>query len=135
MSRKTIVGEMCISRDNQNSINIEMICSESNTKFAHVRLTAEQFGMMVTGAYQSEIRIEVKNLERVGKKKVIEARQMVHSEPHSNREAREQYLIDNAQEEGWILNPSLRSQQSVQYRGDAGTILCYSVYKYIDIED
>lgn len=135
MSRKTIAGEMCISRDNHNSINIEMVCSESNTKFVHVRLTAEQFGMMVTGAYQSGIKIVVQDLDRVGKQKVIEHRQMVHPESYSNREAREQFLIDNAQEEGWILNPSLRSQQSVQYRGDAGTILCYTVHKYIDIED
>lgn len=135
MSRKTIAGEMCISRDNHNSINIEMICSESNTKFAHVRLTAEQFGMMVTGAYQSGIKIEVQNLDRVGKQKVIEHRQMVHPVAHSTRTEMERFLIDNAQEEGWIVNPYLGSQKSVQHRGDAGSILCYTVHKYIDIED
>jgi len=46
----------------------------------------------------------------------------------------EEWLSKNAQEEGWILNNYLRSQSSVTHT-EEGTILRYSVTKYVNHDD
>lgn len=132
MSTKVIKGELSCARTNHNKIHIQVQCSSSNAKFLDIELTTEQFGQLVTGLYLSDIDVRVDRLEIVGKKKVAESRSVEFPLENFRREDQEQWLIDNCQEEGWTINPYLRSQSSVKHV-DGNTILNYHVYKYIDI--
>jgi hypothetical protein len=44
----------------------------------------------------------------------------------------EQWLQDNAQEEGWIIDHYLGSQSSIDHM-DGKTFLNYSVHKYVEL--
>ena len=132
MSTKVIKGEISCARTNHNKIHIAIKCSSSRAEFLDVEITAEQFGQLVTGMYLSDINMSVDKLDIVGKKKVVEVRSVEFSNKNGLREYQEQWLVDNCQEEGWTINPYLRSQSSVKYV-DGKTILNYTVYKYIDI--
>lgn len=134
MPAKTIVGEMSCCRDNHGKIHIEIQCSSSGVHFVDILLEAEQFAMLVTGAHISDIPLKVNGLDRVGKTKIRESRQVLLPLETYSRDEQEKWLVDNCQEEGWILNPYLRSQSS-QVRIDGTNYLNYSVYKYIDTED
>lgn len=131
MPAKTIVADISCCRDNRNQIHIEVRCDKSHVRFLDIHLTPEQFGMMVTGAYLSELPVEVEHLDLVGKTKVRENRSVVWpSDRIGSREEQEQFIIDNCQEEGWKVYPALRSQSSVSHKNGV-TTLNYSVYKYV----
>lgn len=134
MSAKTIVGEMSCCRNNKGEIHIEIQCSSSGAHFVDVILKPEQFAMFITGAHISGIPVTVNKLDIVGKTKIRESRQVLFPMDTHNRDDREKWLVENCQEEGWILNKYLGSQSS-QVMIDGKRYLNYSVYKYIDTEE
>lgn len=132
MSSKVIVAGIHCSRTSRNQIHIEFKCDSSNVSFLDIQLSPEQFAMLITGAYLSEIPVTVSHLDRVGMTKVHEKRNVVFTGARNyDRDEQEQFIKDNCQEEGWIVNATLRSQTSVGYK-DGKTILNYSVYKFVD---
>lgn len=134
MSAKVINGQIQITRCNHNKIHIEVQCSESLAHFLAIELTTDEFAMLVTGCHQSDIKMEVRGLDKVGKKRVREERQVLC--PHKNlyRDDLSKWLSDNCQEEGWVLNTYLGSQTSVK-SVDNGQLLNYSVCKWVDREE
>lgn len=134
MSVKVINGNMTISRNNHNTINIEIGCEDSITRFLTIELTTDQFAMLVTGCHQHDIKMNVSNLDKVGKTRVREGRQVLYPETSHDRDFLEKWLIDYCQEPGWSLNSSLRSQSSTKYL-ENGTLLDYSVCKWVDKEE
>lgn len=131
MSTQVIKGQMQISRNSDNMINIQVKDQASSVKMLDIKLTLEEYAMLVTGCSQSDLYMEVKDLDLVGKYKVREARQIIYRGHERGKLELQQWLIENAQEEGWIVDPYLGSQSSVRYVGKEA-ILSYSVHKYTD---
>lgn len=133
MSTKVIQGEMYVGRTNQGMIHIEIKDEASHVKFLDMEITPEQFTMLITSAVQSNVPMTVRDLHMVGMYRVREPRQIVCPLERFSKEDYEQWLVENAQEEGWILDSSLRSQSSIRRVGNEA-ILSYSVHKYVDNE-
>lgn len=134
MSVNVINGEMQITRSNHNKIHIEVQCSDSLAHFLAIELTTDQFAMLVTGCHQSDIKMEVRGLDKVGKVRVRETRQVVCPIKSYDRDLLEKWIVDNCKEDGWFISQGLRSQKSIK-SVDNGTLLNYSVCKWIDKEE
>lgn len=126
-------GNISITRDSNNMINIRLRDKASRTEFVDVQMTLEDFALAMTGRAEADVIGDVRGLDRVGKVKVLESRQTVYpGNIYDDRAKQESYIVDNCQEDGWELLPALRSQGSIQ-RGTTGeTLLNYSVVKYVE---
>lgn len=136
MSTKMIECELHIGRDNRNIFNIEVKDESSGARFLRISMSAEQFAMAITGLYSSGITAEVSGLDRVGKLKVRRPRRREFTgDPKIayDNDGLSNWLKENHQEEGWILDTYLGSQNSRQTVGGK-TFLNYAVYKYVDVE-
>lgn len=136
MSAKVIKGAMSITRSNHDKINIRAECSTSHTHFIDIELSLEEFAFLVTGCHMDNLKMEVNNLERVGKTRVREERQVLldyndYRISQFDKEAMSRWLAYHCREEGYIVNTYLGSQGSVKYV-DNGALLNYSVMKFVD---
>lgn len=134
-----ITGGMTICRTNHDVINIEIQCSESLAHFLQIELTLEQFAMLVTGCHQDKIPMTVRGLDKVGKTRIHEVREVFcdyqdYGISAHDIDALERWIDYHCREEGWTINSNLRSQKSVIHV-DGGVKLNYSVRKWIDKED
>lgn len=129
-------GNISITRDSNNMINIRLRDKASRTEFVDVQMTLEDFASAVTGLAELNVVGTVRGLEQVGKVRVLESRQTIYpGNSYDDRAKQESYIVENCQEEGWELLPALRSQGSIQ-RGTTGeTLLNYSVVKYVEQEN
>lgn len=129
---KTIETSVHIGRDNHNVFHIEVRDELSGLRIVRVNMTPEQFAMAITGVYQSGYKTEIDNrLHLVGKKKVRENRTAVTPFTSFDSDVLTDWLIENCQEEGWILDTYLGSQGS-KFTVDGVTNLRYSVYKFVE---
>lgn len=133
MSVKVINGEMQITRCNHNKIHIEVQCSESLAHFLAIELTTDEFAMLVTGCHQSDIKMEVRGLDKVGKRRIREERQVKCPLKTWDRDALSKWIDEHCQEDGWLVSNYLDSQKSIKSVDD-GTLLNYSVCKWVDVE-
>ena len=78
----------------------------------------------------------MRGLEHVGKKKVTEPRTAIapKSIPSHSRDELRAWLQENRQEDGWIIDSYLGSQNSVT-RDQGETVLRYSVFKYVPADE
>lgn len=139
MSTQVINGELQITRCNRNKIHIEVQCSDSLAHFLAIELTTDQFAMLITGCHQSDIKMQVRGLDKVGKKRVREIRQVVcdnvdYGINSYDTDALERWIQYHCREDGWTINSSLRSQKSIK-QVDGGVELNYSVCKWVDREE
>jgi hypothetical protein len=128
---KVIMGELGINRSSNGFIYIRIEDSNSRAKFVELKLTCEQFAEAVTGLHTCDVEMTVSHLDRVGKRRVRESRSVVCPLDSWKREVQQAWLVENCQEEGWILDAFLGSQTSTK-SVDGGTRLNYAVFKYID---
>lgn len=103
----------------------------SGIQFAELELSAEAFGLAITGLSYREADLTVRGLQYIGKRRVTEKRTIECPLTTYDRTKLESWLRENAQEEGWIVNNYLGSQTSVSYK-EGKTFLNYSVTKYVD---
>lgn len=125
-------GNMTISRDSGDNINISFRDDASLIEFLDVRMSLEDYALMITGVARVGVEGEVRGLQNVCKTKVT-AHRRVECPGGLTRDQYKEWLIENCQEEGWILNTYLGSQGSVSY-GSGKTFLNYSVYKFVEEE-
>jgi hypothetical protein len=129
-------GNISITRDSRNNVNIRLRDKKSRTEFVDVHMSLEDYAMLITGLAEVGVAGEVRGLETVGKKKVMESRSVFISKDSVERNYSpskfEEYIKDNLQEEGWSISASLRSQRSIVHDGKGGTTLNYGVYKYVE---
>lgn len=128
-----INAQLSINRSSRDVITLEVNCEDSHTRFLQIEMTPHDFAMIITGLSRYNLEAEVLGLDRVGKVRVRESRSIVMPSSTYNRDEQEAWLKENAQEEGWILDPALRSQGSTSSVKD-GTKLNYSVYKFVEKE-
>ena len=128
---KTFLAKITISRGSDDSIRIELMDEASGISFFRGHMTAEDFGNAVTGLGRQPVyRSEVCSTENVGKKKIVENRRAECPLDTCDKEKLKEWLRENCQEPGWIIDLYLGSQRSVAHN-NGKTILNYSVYKYV----
>lgn len=128
-----INGNISCNRASDDTVRIEIEDNLSQQRFLEIKLSLEDFALMITGLSGIDFQGEVRNLSAVGKKKISEKRSAVFPGSSStDRTELEQWLLDNKQEEGWSINTYLGSQRSV-ITVEGKTTLNYSVYKYVEV--
>ena len=125
-------GKITISRNNNDEINIRIRDNASRQEFIDIKMTPENFTFLITGQAHVSISGNVNGLDVVGKVRVIEDR-FVTTPSYMSRDRAEEWLLQNCQEEGWIINNSLGSQTSMKFNhADNNHTLRYNVYKYVE---
>lgn len=131
IKRNELKAKVTISRNSNDEVYIFIKDVASGSVFAEVCMSVENYGYLVTGLAAQEGELRVRDLEFVGKKKIIEQRQKVCPLDTYSRPILEEWLKNNAKEEGWTVNTYLGGQKSIcEYNGSK--LLHYSVYKYVD---
>ena len=130
MSDLSMIGALTISRDSHNEINVTITDRASGIRFVELKMTPADFAIALTGQAYIDGEMRFRGLENVGKELVIEKREITAPLSTYDKEELRAWLVENAQEEGWILDSYLGSHGSVHRSGEA-TILRYSVRKYI----
>ena len=123
-------AKVTISRCSDDTIRIRFEDIASSIEFAEVTMTPEAFGSAITGLSSQDAELEVRGLQFVGKQRINELRQIECPLKTYDRKEMENWLRDNAQEDGWMVNTYLGSQSSIKHK-DGKTILNYSVTKYV----
>ena len=126
-----IEGSLGISRRSDDKICIEIADEASGITFVVAEIDPYDFAQIITGLHGVKAPCRVRGLDVVGKKKIRESRSIVCSVKSYDRKFLEQWLIDNCQEDGWIVDKYLGSQNST-FPADEGTGLNYAVYRYED---
>lgn len=109
-------GNITISRDNHEVINIRLQDKNSRAEFVDVQMTLEDFTLAITG---------------LAKVEVNESRSVVYpGNTYDDRSKQEAFIMENCQEEGWTVQATLRSQGSIK-TVEGNTVLTYSVIKYV----
>ena len=131
-------GKITISRplygDGQNSISIEVTDELSGMRFLGVKLSYEAFAEAITGLGYRPCEIETRGLENLGKVRVCQPRSIDVLDIGYGKEGYQTWLEQNAQEEGWILDTYLGSQNSIQHLPNGMKRLNYSVTQYVEPE-
>ena len=129
---KNLKAKVTISRRSNDLVYLQIRDVSSNSDFVEVELELENYALLITGLSSIEGNMEVRGLANVGKTKVSESRSIVA--PHLGYETKKfsEWLVANAQEEGWILNPYLSSQKSILNNSDGTKTINYTVYKFVD---
>lgn len=132
MTNTKHLGHISCTRNSRDNIRIRIDDANSRQKITEVTLTLEAFALMVTGLCEIECQHETtKDVSNIGKTKVSEARTIVAPYMGYNRETYEQWLEENAQEDGYSLNTYLGSKTSIKHCTENDTIILnYTVYKY-----
>jgi hypothetical protein len=128
-----INGRMGLSRRSDDKICIEVEDEASGVKFLVAEIEPYDFAQLITGLHGVKAQCHVKGLDFVGRKKVREARSVICGIDSYNNDKLREWLLENCQEEGWIIDSYLGSQNSIS-RCHEGTRLNYSVYRYQDFE-
>lgn len=127
-----ITASLSIGRRSDGLIIFSAKDDASLSEFFVAEMTPNNFAMMITGLSFVETPCEVRGLDIVGKTKIRESRTVVCPLKSYDRKALEQWLIDNCQEDGWLLDKYLGSQTST-FSTEGGTGLNYAVYRYQEI--
>lgn len=127
--RNQIKGKLSISRNSNDIINIRLDDVNSKTEFVSVDVTPEDFAYALTGLARQDVSITVRDLELVGKRRIVESRQATTTLKSYKIDDYVKWLEENCQEDGWILDTYLGSQNSIVYKNDS-VIINYTVVRY-----
>ena len=119
--------------DGRRKINLTIQDDASRIHFVGLEIDLDHMMEALTGFSYRPCDVEVRGLAYVGKTKVSERREIVCSLKTYNKEELSQWLEENAQEDGWVLDSYLGSQGSVVFSPE-GTRLRYSVHKFVETQ-
>lgn len=124
-------ANVTISRRSNDKVYISIQDDASWAEFVEVELTLESYAQLITGISSVEGNAEYRNLDVVGKTKIVEPRKVRSGVKSYDKKDHQKWLNENCQEEGWILNDRMSSQRSVVRDTEGNTWLNYSVYKFV----
>ena len=127
-------AQVTINSGSDDKVRISFVDVLSGIEFAEVTMEPAVFGRVITGLAFQEAELEVRGLENVGKQRVTEARRILCPLKSYSRTVLQEWLKNNAQEEGWKLSTYLGSQNSITCT-ENGTWLRYSVTKYEEVTE
>lgn len=105
--------------------------SASSIVFTEVTLTLENYARLITGLAEVECTHSTLISDHIGKKRIREVRKKTCPNLGHNRKAYVDWLEENAQEDGFVLDTYLGGQDSVKYKGNT-VELTYCVHKFVD---
>lgn len=125
-------AEVSCCRSSDGSIRLYVRDDASRLNVVELAMTPEQFAHIITGLFTSDVDAEFEHSDAIGLVRVQEERIVQDPSPHSTKSEKVQFLEENCQEEGWILDTYLGAQNST-YTSKAG-IACirYHVYKFVN---
>lgn len=126
-----IKGTLSISY-RQDAIGIRIHDEASRIEFVDAEISHEEFARAL-GSLQHRpfIGCEVRGLSNVGKRRITERRSIECPLKNYERTVLEGWLLENAQESGWIVNAYLGAQGSID-RSNGKVHLNYSVTKFVE---
>jgi hypothetical protein len=128
-------GSITITRPNYSDgtglIRIAVKDALSLSRFIEVEIGLKEFAEALTGLSEVAVSFEVRNLDIVGLRRFRETRFIDCPLRVYDKAVLEQWLIENAAEEGWTIDPYLGSQGSVSYNEDGTRKLRYSVFCFL----
>lgn len=130
---KIIMGRPSLG-SGEDVMRIELRDDNSKQIFATLTMTLPDFMKALTGQAHMPFSAVYKNLDVVGLERVREQRIVQEPEGVKHKLDLEQWLLDNCQEDGWIIDPYLGSQGSRTHK-DGKVFLNYAVYKFIEPTD
>ena len=135
MSEERNGMRMTISRRSDDVICVSVSDEGSCAQFLELEFDPADFAMMVTGlgAVRAK-KCTTRNLDVVGKRRIVEKRQIEVPEHVSklfDRTAIERWLKEAAQEPGWFVDNYFGSQGSFTY-ANGKRFANYRVYRYED---
>jgi len=125
-----IDASITISRNSNDTIRIAIKDRASGVRFAEVELTPHDFGMAVTGLSEIPVPCVVRELDVVGKTKIMETRTVACPLTTHERAPLRAWVVEHCQEPGWRVSCRLDTQGSVQRSPCGGQLLRYTVYRY-----
>ncbi len=127
-------GKITISRSSDETIRFQIEDAASHITFFSGSMTPEAFGSAITGLSHQEIEFNVRGTQHIGKKRVTERRSVLCPLKTYDRDLLRQWLNENMEEEGWMIDDYLGSQNSIVREG--GEVrLNYRVIKYVNQEE
>ena len=127
-----IKARLSISRDSSGVIHIRIRDEASRNEFVDLKISAESFGLTVTGLSETECEATISKIETVGMKKIQERRTVACPIDSYDRAMLERWLKENCQEPGWSVVTYLGSQGSVVRDQSGKLFLNYSVVRYVE---
>lgn len=132
------IGRVSSGSVDDGYIALEITDPISGIQFLTVNIPFARFGSMVVNGPSSHCEAELRGLEYIGMKRVMERRQIiapdVPSDVYPKSRFYSKWLEENAQEEGWLVNTYLGSQGSIQTDYRTGvTTLHYGVTKFVPV--
>lgn len=136
--RKTIPCAITISKPQggrrEPCITVNIEDRTSRIHFVEASFSLSDFMEAITGLGSVKGTAEILGLEYVGLKRVHENRTIdCPLSVYAGRDKLEEWLVENGQEEGWIVSSYLGTQNSIKHT-ESGCVLRYSVTKYIPAE-
>ena len=117
-------------------VRIRIEDAASGIEFVVASMEPDAFGKCVTGLSCQSAKLHVRGLEYVSMRRITEKRHIYCPINTFDRKTLEAWLKSVAQEDGWLLDSSLGSQDSISTASPRdGVILRYGVTKYVDIQD
>ena len=126
-------GRISVARCSRGYINIRVRDKASKIEFLDVRMSKEDFADCITGLAELEVKGAVRGLKNIGKTRIQESRQALFPGKSYDKLMLSRWLMDEKQEEGWIISTYLGSQSSITQTKD-GTLVKYSATKYVTKE-
>lgn len=120
-----------ITRASDDTFRIVVRDEASNICFVKLTMQPADFAMAISSLAERPAEMEVCGLQHVGRRLVVEHREILCPIKTYDKSALQAWLADNAQDDGWVVRTNLKSQGSVEHRPD-GTLLRYTAWKYVD---
>jgi hypothetical protein len=108
----------------------------SSIRFVEATLSMESYADLLTSRANVPATAEVRGLEFVGMRRVIEQREKTlpaDMRREYRKDKLEEWLRENGEEPGWLLSTYLGSQNSVSHDKDGNIVLRYSVHKFVPV--
>ena len=130
-----IKATLSISNPSGGGVSIRLRDEASRIEFFDGLISHEEFSRSL-GHLSSRLfdSVEVRGMQYVGKTCITEPRTILCPLNTYDRKVLSAWLKENAQEDGWLLSTYLGSQSSIT-RQENGSLLKYSVTKYVDSHD
>lgn len=135
---KTIKGKVTISRINGHSsegcVEVEFEDDASHVRFAVASMSMLDYAKLFTGIASVECTIEVRGLDKVGKRKELQHREIECPLEEYDRKELSAWLAEHGKVEGWLVDSSIRNRASYRPNPNGGCTLRYMIYRYVDEE-
>jgi len=118
----------------ENGLEMTIVDETSRSTLAIIKLNSKQVCAAMARNARIPCKMEVLNLDKVGKKKLLETYRLQVSEEDYYNKAKCEELLKGACPDGWLMSTYLGSQSSF-VREDGEYFVQTHIYKWVDISE